>query len=387
MATLTLLGTVLRAGEGTWVWRAGTGAAGVVAGRPMEWEWIDVAQSAWFFEGNPRWLDREWGLMMGQNLIRFVPGVLVSLAGVWTGGAWSGALALTWLAWIAACVGVHALYLHVVGGSDRFGAALAALLTAASPGFSAFAGNIDAHQFGYAAAPLALLSLVARRRWVSAGLVLFLANATLELAPPLLAMVWLYHVPGALVDGSEAARARLRDAARITLEFAALQTAWWAMAHVITLGQIVSYNEGLALVTATLNSTARDATPLDLAGRTALLFPASFGVAPVAAGALGLAFLRPSARVWAALWIAIIAGVALATRGHARIVFLAFPALYIAAAAAFSDLARQIGGRLPAPEGAVIGRAATAFAALALALRVGYGDLLGDLSMVRSWWR
>ena len=382
VAALTLAGTLLRAGEGTWVWRADIGAAGIVGGVPMEWEWIDVAQSAWLFEGNPRWLDREWGLMMGQNLIRFLPGAAVSLAGAWAGSAWNGALLLTWLCWLAACAGTHQLYLKIAGEGERAGAAISALLTAASPGFSAFAGNIDAHQFGYAAAPLALLALP---RWgTAAGAAVFLANATLELGAPLLAMVWLYHVPRE-AWGRRWSRAA-RRALYVTAVFLGLQAAWWGLAHVVTLGQVVTYNEGLALVADKVTGEGLDTAPLDLARRTLAATANAFGGPAVIGGLAGLAFLPRRGRLWVALWTGLVLGVAILTRGHPRIIFLAFPAVYVAAAACVDGVGMWLARWVPAAGARVLVRYAVALFAVGWALRFGFGDVLGDLSLVRAWW-
>lgn len=363
----------------------------------MEWEWIDVAQSAWFFEGNPRWLEREWGLMMGQNVIRFVPGVLVSIAGVWMGGAWNGALAMTWLLWLGACAAMHRLYLIHCSSEARRGAAVAALLTAASPGFSAFAGNIDAHQFGYAAAPLGLLAL---QRTVSyAGLVIFICNATLELAPPLLSMLWLHHMPLGLLAWRGRPRNGLITPIRTTVEFVALQSCWWVLAHIGSTGRIVPYNEGLTLLASKLVGSGIDTTPVDLANRTALAIADSFGGVALVASAIGFGYLRPQARWWSALWFAVVVAGALATRGHARIVYLAFPAVYLAAAAGIDGAGRFVGsivGHLlrPAVENpsrrralSTATHAAFATGVLALAFRLTFGDLLGDLSLARVWWR
>src|SRR5262245_13957085 len=75
----TIVGTGLpRLSHGTWVWRLGRTTAGVYGGIPMDWEWVDIAQSAWFAEGDPRWGGRLTTALKGQNALRFVPGLAVS---------------------------------------------------------------------------------------------------------------------------------------------------------------------------------------------------------------------------------------------------------------------------------------------------------------------
>ena len=90
-----------------WVARTGGTSARIVAGRALEWEWIDVGQSALFLEGNPGCCNER--TLTDQNAARMTPGLAVSLMAAWLRDAWLSALVLTWVLWLAAAWGVRAL--------------------------------------------------------------------------------------------------------------------------------------------------------------------------------------------------------------------------------------------------------------------------------------
>ena len=50
-------------------------------GMPVEWEWLDAAQTASFFEGDPSWRNRGGGYLTDQNASRTVAPVFISIVG------------------------------------------------------------------------------------------------------------------------------------------------------------------------------------------------------------------------------------------------------------------------------------------------------------------
>jgi hypothetical protein len=429
----TVVGTSLpRLSYGTWAWRAGSSSAFVYGGVAIEWEWVDVAQSAWFAEGDPRWEGRLSTSLKGQNVVRFVPGLAVSWLGVWTREAWRAAVLLTWACWLsaaAATYGLCRLLLPDVARGRRVGA-IAAALVALGPGFSAFVGDVDAHPFGYAAAPLALLAL--ERAWAGPaggragdrlgapwllGGVIFLANGSLELGPPLLAMVWILYV----VSDSGLSAGRLRERARwaagVSATYIGLQAGWWAIANVAALGTVQGYNEGLPLILESWRALGRGLPDRQVV--TGIGFLTADGLVreftpPVAWLFLpGLAVLPRRSALWAILWVALVVAASLATRNFGRVHYLAHPAVYVASAAAAERLGELLAGlilwsasRSPRPgqahqgipgrlarvtrRGRVRIASAVRWAVPALLLyavgRTVLADLAGDLTMVHQWW-
>jgi hypothetical protein len=409
VAALIVLGGMARLGDGLWALRAGGGGVRVFDGIPMAWEWIDVATTTWLFDGDPRWTsDRV--IIRTDHLIRFVPGIPIALLGVWTGHAWRASILATWLCWFAAAAATYALCRALVPATargHRIGC-IAAFLVALSPGFAAYVGNIEVRPFAYAAAPLALLALERARalRPASPGIppgtdlrqhpyllaaVLFLANGTLELGPPLLVMLWLTYV---LLDGragSPPLAGRVRWAAQVTLGYVALAAGWWAIGHVATLGRasVSEQNDawyrifdamarerpGWSALSARLWNVQQNAIPTFTLPVVALLVP-------------GILVLPRRAAVWAVVWIGAIVAAILLTRHWPRNLYLAYPAVYLAAAAAIDRAGALLATCLPA--GAPRMRAVLlwlpASGFLYLVGRIALGDLAGDLSLVQVWW-
>ena len=425
----TIVGTSLpRLSHGSWVWRTGSTAAGVYGGVALEWEWVDVAQSAWFAEGDPRWGGRLTSSLKGQNALRFVPGLAVSWLGTWTRHAWPAAVLATVLCWLAAAWAMFRLGRRLLpdpARGRRVGADGAALV-ALSPGFGAFIGNVDAHPFGYAAAALSLLALevawAARRRGESGdrlgapwliGAVIFLANGSLELGPVLLAMVWLFYVAAPSVFGAPdgagglaASRAGAGWALVVTVTYHALQGGWWLVAAVASLGTVGGYNEGLPLLLRALRGVGSapvvgsEVTGIGLLTAGGLVN--IFTLPVVALAVPGLLVLPRRSALWAVLWVGLVVAASLVTRNFGRVHYLAYPGVYLAAGAAVEWIGALVAGW--ATVGQVAARRPSAGSGwlrrvTASALRwvvpswllytVGravLGDLGGDLTMARHWW-
>jgi hypothetical protein len=413
VALIVVVSVVTRAGAGTWSWRADGGAA-IFDGVPMHWEWIDVADPAWFLERDTRWTERSYNLL-SDRLSRFVAPLSITIAGAWIGNAWRAAVALTLACWLVAAVATYQLAHRLVGqhARGRRVAEVAAVLVALSPGFSAYVGNIEARPFAYAAVPLALLSL--ERAWqhrlaaigptphtrfgtdlsshpVVVGAALFLANGTLEIGPPLLLLLYLFYVLPALSFGWTYLRKQARWAGEITLSYVVLSGTWWALSRVAALGRVGMSEDNDAWHKLLKTVTAGDFTIWDLTARLwnieVNMFPAFTG--PVLLLLVpGLFFLPRRVAMWAIAWIGIVVASIVLTRYYPRTIYLAYPAMYVAAAAAVEgaghgSVTRGLPGA-PALARAVVSIAPLAVLVLLVGARV-FADLSGDLSLARLWW-
>ncbi len=403
LALLIIASGVPRLSHGSWGWRAGSSAAQDFGGIVLEWEWTDVAQSAWLAEGDPRWQGRLQPEMKGQNVLRFVPGVAVAWLGAWLRSAWPAAVVLTWLCWLASAAALFALCRALIPDSERgirMGV-VAAGLVALSPGFTAFNGYIDAHQFGYAGAALGLLGVeVAWRRsqaaptpsprtpsqWaVAAGGAMFLANGTLELGPPLLVLVWLQYAVASVAREPQAVIGSVRWCGIVTVTFLVLQGAWWLVANVAVLGHVASYNEGLQHLTSNAVEARADWDHLIVRVREAPQRAGAVFLTPVVLCALvGAVALPWRALRWCVLWSGLIAGAVLVTRDHPRTIYLAYPAVYVAAASGVEWLGRML-GRIAGRQGDAA-RWLPASVLLAVVGKLVLGDLWGDVTLPATWW-
>lgn len=407
VALVVVMGVGTRAGDAQWAWRAGGGAR-LFDGVPMHWEWIDVADAAWFLENDARWTDRAYDLL-SDRLARFVAPLSISVAGAWLGTAWRGAVFLTLVCWLIAAAATYQLtaqlFEHTVRGRRVGG--IAALLVSLSPGFTAYVGNIEARPFVYAAVPLALLALARagelrrapgpvlpdgdRRSHplVIAG-VIFLANGTMEIGPPLLLLLYLVYVlPAGRAGPGQLAR-QIRWAGVITLGYALLSVLWLALARVAALGRVGVSEDNDAWHKLVKTIVAGDLTVGDFTARLWNIevnaFPAFTD--PVLLLLLpGLLLLPRRVAGWAIAWIGTVVAAIVFTRYYPRTIYFAYPAVYIAAAAAVEAVGRALAGRL-APGGAARAVVSVVPAAV-LMVMVGarvFADLSGDLSLARLWW-
>ena len=141
-----------------------------------------------------------------------LPGLGISIASAWLRDAWWAALVLTvflWLlvTWLVAFLVREATRNESMHLGGAIGPVTGCLLAMTSPGFLAFVGNIDAHQFGYAGAVFGIALVT--RPMVSIGttlygrhvpvpvvsapvliaLALVVCDGTLQLGVPLLALL------------------------------------------------------------------------------------------------------------------------------------------------------------------------------------------------------
>ncbi len=179
-------------------------------GPVLEWEWIDVGQSALTVERNAGCCTTR--VLTDQTAARMVPGLGVSIASTWLRDAWWAALILTvfsWLlvTWLVAFLVREATRSEGAPLGGAIGPVTGCLLAMTSPGFLAYVGNIDAHQFGYFGAgfgialvtrpmvsitapfPDSRLPLPVTSRPVLEALGLVVCDGTLQLGVPLLALL------------------------------------------------------------------------------------------------------------------------------------------------------------------------------------------------------
>ncbi len=405
-----------RLGDGSWQNRLGIGSTVSFNGVPIHWEWLDVAQSALLAEGVSRWrapeeLDR-WGqrgvnLLSTQNASRFLPGPVVSWLALWTRDLWRAAVVATWLCWFVAVGAMYALCRALIADPERGRTIgiIAAGLVVFSPGFTAFANHIDTQSFGYAAAVVGLLALQrspvfgsealhaavpsqAIRHVLALTLVLFIADATKNLGTPLLALLWLFYVG---LDGGASGLpllSRVRRAALVTAGFIGLQACWWLVVHAVVLGQTYSQNDpwrhiayavsqaggwqGLVGWVAAHNH-AQIANLMDShTGLIVLLFLP------------GLVFLPRRAALWVLIWVVLIAVGMTITRNYPRTAYLAYPGMYLAAAAAAEGLGRLavVRWELWQPR---LTRWLLPMAIVGIKAWMVLGDLRGDLTQAQRW--
>ena len=391
-----------RLGDGSWQNRTGLGNT-VLNGVRVHWEWIDVAQTALLAEGDKRWHDRGSDFLLSQNASRFLPGTIVSWLMLWTRDLWRAAVVATWLCWFVATGAMYALCRALIPDPDRGRATgiIAASFVVFSPGFTAFANHVDTQSFGYAAAVVGLLAMQRSavfgrnaphaatpsqvfRHLLALTLVLFIADATKNVGPPLLVLLWLFYVG---LDGGTSGLSlisRVRRAALVTAGFIGLQACWWLVVQAVVLGQVKSYNEPsqhIAEFVARIGDwqwlVSHVQVPIeDIA--VAHAAPIVFLFVP------GLVFLPRRAALWALTWVVIIVLGITITRSLPRTAYFTYPALYLAAAAAAEGL-----GRLAVPRSQrwqpKLMRWLIPMTVVGINAWVVLGDLRGDLTQAQRW--
>lgn len=393
--------------------RTGGSSATSVGGRILEWEWIDVGQSALTLEGNVGCCTTR--TLTDQNAARMVPGLGVSIVSAWLRDSWWAALVLTGAAWLVVTWLVALLVQaasHSEGTSLRgaLGAMTSCALAMTSPGFLAFVGNIDAHQFGYlgamvgisvvtkpfglAAAPIpdsrTLVPVVSPPVLVALGL--FVCDGTLQLGMPLLALLWVVAVGETVAGGLRGARASGRYLTMTTSVYLVLQLGWALVSRAAGPGFLLPHNEASTYIRSLLD-VGLVPTAFELSGRIQVAGQAIidvFGSALLGIAALGWVVVPWRVKVWSGTWVALIVGATLVTRLAPRTIYLVFPSVYVLAGVAVAwslEVVRRILGsgwwreRVAA---VAVGGATAWLLVPTLLLRLGF--LWGDLRVSALWW-
>ncbi len=401
---LIALQIIPRLGDGSWQFRRGDDPRRVLLeGVPVHWEWIDVAQSALLAEGDERWRIRGNGFLYSQNASRFLPGPVVSWLMLWTRDLWRAAVVATWLCWFVAVGAMYALCRALIADPERGRTTgiIAAGLVVFSPGFTAFANHIDTQSFGYVAVVVALLAMQRSavfgrnapraaapsqifRHVLGLSLVLFIADATKNLGPPLLVLLWLFYVG---LDGGGSTlplRSRARRAALVTTGFIGLRVCWWLVVQAMVLGQVKSYNEPsqhIAGFVARIGDWQWLVSHVQVSIEDITMAHA----APVVfMSVLGLVFLPRRAALWALTWFVIVAVGIAVTRTQPHAAYFTYPSMYLASAAAAEGL-----GHLAVPRWQqwqpTLMRWMIPLAAVGIHAWVVLGDLRGDLTQAQRW--
>ena len=393
--------------------RTGGSSAISVGGRTLEWEWIDVGQSALVLEGNARCCASR--AFTDQNAARMVPGLGVSIVSAWLRDAWWASLCLTVILWLL----VTWLVAFLVREATRSEAArlggvpslvTGCLLAMTSPGFFAFVGNIDAHQFGYAGAVFGIALVT--RPMVSIGTTLFgsrvpvpvvsapvlialglvVCDGTLQLGVPLLALLWVVSFGELMVNGLRGGQSVGRSLVLTTGVYVAVQLGWVLVSRASGSGYLLRHNEASTYIRSFIEN-GLVLTAFELSGRIHVAGQALidvFGSVLLGIAAVGWLVAPWRVKLWSATWVALIVGATLMTRLAPRTIYLVFPSVYVLAGVAVAwsfDVARRILGsgwwRGCVAE-LVVGGATAWLLVPTLLLRLGF--LWGDLRVSALWW-
>ncbi len=391
-----------RLGDGSWLNRTGLGDTVLLNGVRVDWEWIDMAQSALLAEGDERWPDRGSGFLLTQSASRFLPGLIVSWLMLWTRDLWLAAVVATWLCWFVAVGAMYALCGALIPDSERgrvIGTVAAGFMVF-SPGFTAHVNNVETQNFSYTAVVVALLAMQRSavfgrssasavvpsqvfRHVLALTLVLFIADATENVGPPLIGMMWLFYVGlnGGTSDLSLIARAR--RAALVTTGFIGLQACWWLVVQAVVLGQVKSHNEPIQHI-AEFVARIGDWQWLEYVQFSIENITMAHAAPVVFLFVPGLIFLPRRAALWALAWVVIIVLGITVTRSLPRTAYFTYPALYLAAAAAAEGL-----GRLAVPRWQrwhpKLMRWLIPMTVVGINAWVLLGDLRGDLTQAQRW--
>ena len=391
-----------RLGDGSWLNRTGLGDTVLFNGVRVDWEWIDIAQTALLSEGDKRWPDRGSGFLLTQSASRFLPGLVVSWLMLWTRDLWLAAVVATWLCWFVAVGAMYALCGALIPDSERgrvIGTVAAGFMVF-SPGFTAHVNNVETQNFSYTAVVVALLAMQrsavfgrssairggsqsgvpARARSHARALH---RHATENVGPPLIGMMWLFYVGlnGGTSDLSLIARAR--RAALVTTGFIGLQACWWLVVQAVVLGQVKSHNEPIQHI-AEFVARIGDWQWLEYVQFSIENITMAHAAPVVFLFVPGLIFLPRRAALWALAWVVIIVLGITVTRSLPRTAYFTYPALYLAAAAAAEGL-----GRLAVPRWQrwhpKLMRWLIPMTVVGINAWVLLGDLRGDLTQAQRW--
>ena len=410
--------------EGGWVAKATWHDETVLDGHLVEWEWLDVRQTAALLSSQD---DAPSGLGT-QNAYRVLGAYVTSLLRQPLGTFYRAALAAHLAAWCVACAAVFglarlaALPNHASAGTA---AVVAAGLTATAPGFIGYLGQVDPHPYAYAAAAAWLLLLerlwhapvppavAPPRYWarpILAGLALCLAGYSMEIAYPLLLIMWLMYGGRALFAQCQArSSAETSDAPHLLRRIGWLATATGAfllpyVAYRILVERalglhVVAVNEPFTQLSGNLASIAdgglipwAQSRIAGVAARWLVAFPVPVAVLAI----VGMAVINRRWLGWAVAVVAVFTTAIALTKPTVRELYLVYPAVYVLAAHGAVRIGGWAAGSIaPAPiAGPPHARRARAAALIALvAVQLGIvlaatnADLWGDYWLPFGWYR
>ena len=332
-------------------------------GMPVEWEWVDLAQTTLFLEGDVRWRNRGGGYLTDQNSSRVTGALFVSVLSKWLLDAWVASVVMTWAAWCACVWSVVALVRRSswIGITEigRCASVMTALvLTVTASGFLGFVGDIDVHVVGYAGAAMGILlvlcwtggsSIHRDRPYVRpevVGVSLFLLDGTLQLGLPLSALVCCMFVYHMLFGPSSGRLVSVSKASRMFSSFSVCWFLWWLLARIGSDGQFEFHNEAIARSREALSDLI--ALGNTLTGKVTGVLGIALSLFEwwmIVPAVLGWIVADWETRFWTFAWFGLIVGATLLTRYTASTVYLVFPSLYVLAsigAGAIAELGRRV---------------------------------------------
>lgn len=377
-------------------------------GLPVEWEWVDLAQTTLFLEGDVRWRSRGGGYLTDQNSSRVVGPLLVSVLSKWLHDAWVAAVVMTWVAWCACVWAVVALVRRSswIGTTEigrRASCMTAIVLTVTASGFLGNVGDIDAHVVGYAGAALGILvtlrwtgesSIHRERPFVRpevVGVSLFVLDGTLQLGVPLSALVCCMFVYHMLFGPSSGRLVSVSKASRMFSTFGVCWLLWWLLARIGSDGQFEFHNEAIARSREALSDLVAlgNTLPGKVAGVLGIAL-SLFEWWMIVPAVLGWIVADWETRFWTFAWFGLIVGATVLTRYTASTVYLVFPSMYVLAsigAGAIAELGRRV---FPlAREGGYVNVLIAVGSAMLVSLVPAISQLAfiwGDYTMPAVWW-
>ena len=399
-AALIAFHAVVHRDAGGWIAKGATLDTVALEGHLVEWEWIHVAATAGLLDPRVKMLEP----MSTQDAFRFIPGLAVGALRAPAGSTYTAALVATLLAWGAATAAVAGVarvaWLRPTVHGERhstFALFAGVVLMAQGAGYVAFLGNVDAHQFGYAAVALVCGAWLCFRpderapdhtltwRGVATGLTLCLAGYALEIAYPLLLSSWLLLGAAAWRRDLTLGQAVLQSVV-VTLAFGVPYLAFQAVMRTTLGPNLVALNDPTLQLIANLTAVRDQGPPAWLAGRLSGLaerWPAAFPLPVSALALVGLGAIPRRWLVWAILVVLPMLAALLVTKFLVRTLYLIHSPVYVLAAAGAAWLAERA-GRL-APQLPWLPAAVLTALLLAVSL-VTNADLWGDYHIPTWWW-
>jgi len=359
----------------------------------VEWEWAHTGRIAQLLDAQVT----PFREVNTQDLYRLAGPFLMALVRPPGVGAYGAALAATTLAWLGAAWSLFIIGRHMRSASAGIAAAA---LTATGTGYVAFIGNVDAHQFGYAAVSVwlglaaaggALGILPVARGWsreVGLGLALCLAGYAMEVAYPLLLFTWLYYGGRGLLAG--AWHPTLMRLGVVTLSFAVPYFGFRLVAEQVLFERVEAFNEPFARLAGRLTAlSTMGALPWlrSLAEDTLYRWPPLFPLPVTLLALVGAFAVSRRWLLWCALSTATIFFAVLVVKPAFRDLFLAAPGVYVLAACGADWMAAGLIRRVRprGGQGAAVLQLAVTLALVAPAVAMINADLWGDYWLPYMW--
>lgn len=377
-------------------------------GMPVEWEWLDAAQTANFFEGEPSWRIRGSGYLTDQNAARTIAPVFVSIVGKWVHDAWLAAVICTYFVWCACTWAIVKLTRESgwigasVSGQAAAGIASVVLSTTAT-GFLGNVGDIDAHVFGYAAVALGLLLFmvcvgrpshspgIGRVPPTLVGFAIFIFDGTLQLGVPLVGFAsGLLLWRGVWLPQADRRQELLRFGKSLVV-FVGLAVVWLVVARIGSDGVLDVHNEAFSRVWEALGDPTGFlfTFPLNAVGALWIALDL-FRWWLVGAAVVGWFAASAETKAWTLGWIGLVVLATVLTRSTASTVYVMFPAVYVLASICAGLIADRIVLLLPmrVADGRVeffaVAVGVSSVSIVPAVMQLSF--LWGDYTMPTVWW-